>query len=125
MLERLRARVSGADLPPDTGPWPSVPPVLLGVGFTLIYALAVFVGRLSRLPGTSLALVWPAAAVGFAWMLWASFRGRRFLLLNALLLAAVAAIRREREYTALMLERQRFQDLAATLSATPHGFPDR
>lgn len=42
-----------------------------------------------------------------------------------LLLAAVAAIRREREYTALMLERARFEDLAATLSATPHGFPDR
>jgi len=42
-----------------------------------------------------------------------------------LLLAAVSAIRRDRELTALMLERQRFEDLAATLSATPHGFPDR
>ncbi|WP_375405444.1 RDD family protein [uncultured Amnibacterium sp.] len=42
-----------------------------------------------------------------------------------LMLAAVAAIRREREYTALMLERDRFEALAATLSATPHGFPDR
>jgi uncharacterized RDD family membrane protein YckC len=42
-----------------------------------------------------------------------------------LLLAAVAAIRRDREFTALMLERQRFEDLSATLSATPHGFPDR
>jgi uncharacterized RDD family membrane protein YckC len=42
-----------------------------------------------------------------------------------LLLAAIAAIRRDREFTALMLERQRFEDLAATLSATPHGFPDR
>ena len=42
-----------------------------------------------------------------------------------LLLAAVAAIRREREFTALMLERDRFRDLSATLSATPHGFPDR
>jgi uncharacterized RDD family membrane protein YckC len=42
-----------------------------------------------------------------------------------LLLAAVAAIRRDREYTALMLERQRYQDLSATLTATPHGFPDR
>ena len=41
------------------------------------------------------------------------------------LLAAVAAIRRDRELTALMLERERFQDLAATLNATPHGFPDR
>ena len=42
-----------------------------------------------------------------------------------LLLAAVAAIRRDREFTALMLERQRFEDLDATLSATPHGFPER
>jgi uncharacterized RDD family membrane protein YckC len=42
-----------------------------------------------------------------------------------LLLAAVAAIRRDREYTALMLERRRFEDLSTTLSATPHGFPDR
>ena len=41
------------------------------------------------------------------------------------LLAAVAAIRRDREFTALTLERQRFEDLAATLNATPHGFPDR
>ena len=41
------------------------------------------------------------------------------------LLAAVAAIRRERELTALRLEQQRFEDLASTLSATPHGFPDR
>jgi uncharacterized RDD family membrane protein YckC len=41
------------------------------------------------------------------------------------LLAAVAAIRRDREFTALMLERQRFEDLAATLNATPHGFPER
>ena len=42
-----------------------------------------------------------------------------------LLLAAVAAIRRDREFTALMLERQRFLDLDATLTATPHGFPAR
>lgn len=41
------------------------------------------------------------------------------------LLAAVAAIRREREFTALTLERDRFARLAATLDATPHGFPDR
>ncbi|WP_375388063.1 RDD family protein [uncultured Amnibacterium sp.] len=41
------------------------------------------------------------------------------------LLAAVAAIRRERELTALRLEQQRFDDLASTLTATPNGFPDR
>ena len=42
-----------------------------------------------------------------------------------LLLAAVAAIRRDRELTALRLEQQRFDDLAATLAAAPNGFPDR
>jgi uncharacterized RDD family membrane protein YckC len=42
-----------------------------------------------------------------------------------LLLAAVAAIRRDRELTALRLEQERFDDLAATLTATPNGFPDR
>ncbi|MFD1720089.1 RDD family protein [Amnibacterium endophyticum] len=42
-----------------------------------------------------------------------------------LLLAAVAAIRRQREYTALLLEQQRFQELQQSLPAAPHGFPDR
>ena len=40
-------------------------------------------------------------------------------------LAAIAAIRRDREYAALMLERDRFADLAQVLTAPPHGFPDR
>jgi diguanylate cyclase (GGDEF)-like protein/PAS domain S-box-containing protein len=39
------------------------------------YAAAVLVGRATRLPGTSLALVWPAAAVGVVWV--ALARGRR------------------------------------------------
>jgi hypothetical protein len=42
-----------------------------------------------------------------------------------LLLAAVAAIRRDREFTALMLERDRFQELEQVLEVNPHGFPDR
>jgi uncharacterized RDD family membrane protein YckC len=42
-----------------------------------------------------------------------------------LLLAAVTAIRRDREFTALMLERDRFQQLEQVLEANPHGFPDR
>ncbi len=42
-----------------------------------------------------------------------------------LLLAAVAAIRRDREFTALMLERRRFEELDPLLTAAPHGFPDR
>lgn len=42
-----------------------------------------------------------------------------------LFLAAVAALRREREATALRLERARLDELAPTLTALPHGFPDR
>lgn len=42
-----------------------------------------------------------------------------------LLLAAVAAIRRDREYAALLLERERFAELDSLLTAAPHGFPDR
>lgn len=42
-----------------------------------------------------------------------------------LLLAAVAAIRRDREFAALMLERERFEGLQDVLTAAPHGFPDR
>ncbi len=42
-----------------------------------------------------------------------------------LLLAAVAAIRRDREFQALMLQRERFQDLEQVLELNPHGFPDR
>jgi uncharacterized RDD family membrane protein YckC len=42
-----------------------------------------------------------------------------------LFLAAVAAVRRGRETTALQLERAQLDDLQATLAALPHGFPDR
>lgn len=42
-----------------------------------------------------------------------------------LFLAAVAALRREREATALQLERARLDQLRPTLNALPHGFPDR
>lgn len=42
-----------------------------------------------------------------------------------LFLAAVAAMRREREYTALHLERQRLDALDPVLGGLPHGFPDR
>jgi uncharacterized RDD family membrane protein YckC len=42
-----------------------------------------------------------------------------------LFLAAVAAVRREREFTALMLERQRLETLQPVLSGLPHQFPQR
>ncbi|TFD55094.1 RDD family protein [Cryobacterium sp. Hh11] len=41
------------------------------------------------------------------------------------LLAGVAAVRREREYTALILERERLARLAPVLTGLPHGFPNR
>jgi uncharacterized RDD family membrane protein YckC len=42
-----------------------------------------------------------------------------------LLLAGVAALRRERELRALTLERERFGRLEEVLTRNPHGFPDR
>jgi uncharacterized RDD family membrane protein YckC len=42
-----------------------------------------------------------------------------------LFLAAVAALRRERESAALKLERQHLDNLAPALNGLPHGFPDR
>ncbi|TFD56053.1 RDD family protein [Cryobacterium sp. Hh38] len=41
------------------------------------------------------------------------------------LLAGVAAVRREREYTAFLLERERLARLAPVLTGLPHGFPNR
>jgi uncharacterized RDD family membrane protein YckC len=40
-------------------------------------------------------------------------------------LVAVAAVRREREYTALLLERERLAGLSPVLTGLPHGFPNR
>ncbi|MEX1078697.1 MAG: RDD family protein [Homoserinimonas sp.] len=42
-----------------------------------------------------------------------------------LFLAAIAALRREREYAALHLERQHLDRLGPALKDLPHGFPDR
>lgn len=41
------------------------------------------------------------------------------------LLLAVAAIRRDREFTALQLQRERMRRLEPVLGGVPHGFPDR
>ena len=49
--------------------------LLVVVGFVLLYAVAAALGRLSRVDGTPLALVWPAAAVGYLWLLWSARRG--------------------------------------------------
>jgi len=40
-------------------------------------------------------------------------------------LAGVAAVRRDRDFSALMLERERLRELKPILASLPHGFPDR
>lgn len=52
-------------------------PVAGQVLVALAYAVAVLVGRATRLPGTTLALVWPAAAIGLVWVATAHSRRRR------------------------------------------------
>ncbi|MBC7403262.1 MAG: RDD family protein [Microbacteriaceae bacterium] len=42
-----------------------------------------------------------------------------------LFLAAVSAVRRDREYTGLTLEAQRLEHLRPALDGLPHGFPER
>jgi uncharacterized RDD family membrane protein YckC len=42
-----------------------------------------------------------------------------------LFLAGVAVVRREREYAALLLERERLERVAPALRGLPHGFPER
>ena len=44
---------------------------------------------------------------------------------DELFLAAISALRRERELTALTLERERLAQLAPALRDLPHGFPER
>ncbi len=61
------------------------------VGFGVVYAAALWLGRASRLEGTPLALVWPAAAVGFLWLA-ASWGSRRRVAVAALALGVLAAV---------------------------------
>jgi diguanylate cyclase (GGDEF)-like protein/PAS domain S-box-containing protein len=70
--------------------WAGRHPALAFAGFTAAYAVAAWVGRSSRLPGTTSSFVWPATAVGVLWLAssW-SVRPRRRL--AVLVLAAVTA----------------------------------
>jgi signal transduction histidine kinase/DNA-binding response OmpR family regulator len=43
-------------------------PLLESAGWALLYAVAVALGRMTRIESSGLALVWPAAAVGLLWM---------------------------------------------------------
>ena len=65
-------------------------PVSALLGFAAADAVAVLLGRATRMEGGQLALVWPAAAVGFLWLTHAWGAGR--LRLHLLALTAVAAL---------------------------------
>ncbi|WP_340289833.1 ATP-binding protein [Aquipuribacter hungaricus] len=66
-------------------------PVLTTVFFLVLYAGAVALGRATRVEGTQLALVWPAAAVGVLWVAASWGRPRRVLIAGSLL-AVVAGV---------------------------------
>ncbi len=70
--------------------WLRQQPVLRVAHLGTVFALAVALGRATRLDGTQLALVWPASAVGFLWLL-VSWPRRRAVVLDAVALLALAA----------------------------------
>ena len=61
------------------------------VGFVVLYIAAAVLGRLSRVDGTPLALVWPAATVGYLWLTWSAGRSGLRRDVPVLALAAGAA----------------------------------
>jgi diguanylate cyclase (GGDEF)-like protein/PAS domain S-box-containing protein len=63
--------------------------VVVNLGFAALYAVAVVAGRATRLDGSPLALVWPAAAVGFLWVA-LNWQRRDRLFLSVLLISALA-----------------------------------
>ena len=66
-------------------------PLLVSVGLALAYAAAVTAGRAMRMEGTQLALVWPAAAVGFLWLA-VGWREPRRLCVDTLALGITAGL---------------------------------
>jgi diguanylate cyclase (GGDEF)-like protein/PAS domain S-box-containing protein len=66
-------------------------PVSSGLALAVVYSLAVVVGRATRIDGSALALVWPAAAVGFCWLA-AYWQHRRLMLGNAVALTVLASV---------------------------------
>lgn len=56
----------------------------------MLYVVSALLGRASRLDGTQLALVWPAAAVGYLWLVWSAQRGR--LAVDAVLVGVLAGL---------------------------------
>ncbi|CAM3167919.1 diguanylate cyclase [Nocardioides dubius] len=79
----------------DRGPVPAprslTHTVLWALGAALVYAAAVALGRATRVTGSEIALIWPAAAVAVLWVSHARATGRRSVLVaNCALLAVVS-----------------------------------
>jgi len=79
--------VEAAVSTPAASPHPARRAVLRSGAFALAFAVAVLLGRLTVMDGTSLSLVWPAAGVAAAWF--AVQRGAGTRALDAALLAVV------------------------------------
>ncbi len=60
-------------------------------GFVVLFVATAILGRLSRVDGTPLSLVWPAAAAGYLWLTWSAGRGGLRRDVPVLALAAGAA----------------------------------
>lgn len=56
-----------------------------------VYAVSVWIGRLTQVPASGMALVWPAAGVGALWLWW-SWPQRRVLAADLFTLGLLAAI---------------------------------
>lgn len=60
-----------------------------GAGFALVYALAILVGRATKVEGSQVSLFWPAAAVAVLWGLYATSRGRVLAITHGALLTVL------------------------------------
>lgn len=67
--------------------------VLWALGAAAIYAAAIAIGRASRVTGSEISLIWPAAAVAVLWISHArTARRRGTLIANCVLLAVVSGV---------------------------------
>ncbi len=66
--------------------------VVPALGFGSAYAIAILAGRATRVPGSEVSLVWPAAAVAVLWGTYAVVRPRAVALLHGSLLAALTFV---------------------------------
>lgn len=67
-------------------------PLTAFVMFAGVYAMAVVVGRVSRIAGSEVALVWPAAAIAVIWLLVAQRYGWGVRTAHVVMLGAVTFV---------------------------------